>query len=158
MLTVGTPPPSASAPTASRRTPGRRLVRWTSRPTAPCVPLIRARVAAALTAWGISGDLADTLLLTVAELVGNAVRHAAPLTDRLHVTVAAGGGRLRLEVEDGDPTPPPLDLAATTEVDPDAESGRGLLIVGLLVAEAHGQLTVRAHQFGKTVRVCVPVA
>ncbi|MEU6883325.1 ATP-binding protein [Streptomyces sp. NPDC046712] len=166
MLTVTAQPttPAAASGRAPdpapgpRPTPGPRLVRWVSRPTAARVPRIRAHVGAVLAAWGISGDLADTLLLTVTELVGNAVRHAAPVTDRLHVTVAIGGGRLRLEVEDGDPTPPPAAPMAAAEVDPDAESGRGLLIVGLLVAEACGQLSVRAHEFGKTVRVCVPVA
>ena len=92
----------------------------------------------------------------MAELTGNAVRHAAPATERLRVTVSHTGGRLRLEVEDGEPTAPALHLAAATEVNPDAESGRGLLIVALLVAEARGQLTVRSHPFGKTVRVCLP--
>ncbi|MFJ5548752.1 ATP-binding protein [Streptomyces sp. NPDC093225] len=134
------------------------------------MPLLRARVGATLDAWGVPGDLAHTLLLAVAELAGNAVRHAAPATDRLRVTVAIGGGRLRVEVEDGDPTLPPMarptppgTLPDTgpdvgVEARPDAESGRGLLIVGLLVAEACGRLTAHTQPFGKRLRVCVPTA
>ncbi|MFJ7157394.1 ATP-binding protein [Streptomyces sp. NPDC101118] len=178
-------PAGAAGAGGATPAPGPRLARWASRPTAACVPLLRARVRAALAEWGVSGELADTLLLAVAELAGNAVRHAAPATDRLRVTLAVGAGRLWLEVEDGDPTPPAIpgprtasapcaDAAAgpgfepafesgfeppagaALAVDPEAEGGRGLLIVGLLVAEARGRLSVRSHRSGKTVRVCVP--
>ncbi|MEV5974839.1 ATP-binding protein [Streptomyces sp. NPDC051921] len=167
--TPATPPGTRTPPSGTPATPpgarvtpsGTRVAHWTTPPTAACVPLIRTRVGSALAAWGISGELRDTLLLTVAELVGNAVRHTAAVTERLHVTVAVVGGRVRLEVEDGDPTPPPAELTALTalaEIDPEAESGRGLPIVALLVAEACGRLSVHAREFGKAVRVCVPVA
>ncbi|MBT2398180.1 ATP-binding protein [Streptomyces sp. ISL-100] len=137
-----------TGPPSGRRT----FTHWSFSPTAATVPPIRARVRAVLEAWRISLDLSGTLLLAVSELVTNVVRHAASVADRLRVTVTFGGGWLRLDVADGDPSLPhvgPVDL--------EAEGGRGLAIVGLLVAEAGGEVSVVADRRGKTVRVCLPV-
>ncbi|MET9572244.1 ATP-binding protein [Streptomyces virginiae] len=46
----------------------------------------------------VTVDTADVLLLAVAELVGNAVRHAG--VGRVRVGVALGAGWLRLDVAD----------------------------------------------------------
>ncbi|MBT2489899.1 ATP-binding protein [Streptomyces sp. ISL-96] len=124
---------------------------WSFSPTAATVPLIRARVRAVLEAWRISVDLSDALLLAVSELATNVVRHAASVTDRLRVTVTCGGGWLRVDVADGDPSLPHVGPANL-----EAEGGRGLAIVGFLVAEAGGEVSVVADRFGKTVRVCLP--
>lgn len=137
--------------------PARVFVHWVDSPTAASVPLVRGRVRAALEGWLIAADLADTLLLAVSELVGNVVRHAAATTGRMCVGVSCGEGWLRLEVADGVAALPRLPDPAA-EADPDAESGRGLLLVQLMAAEAGGELAVLAHEFGKSVRVRIPVA
>ncbi|MEN8651323.1 ATP-binding protein [Streptomyces sp. 21So2-11] len=134
-------------PPSGRRT----FTHWSFSPTAATVPLVRARVRAVLEGWRLSLDLSDVMLLAVSELVTNVVRHAASVTDRLRVTVAFEEGRLRLDVADGDPS-----LPRVGPVDLDAEGGRGLAIVGLLVAEAGGEVSVVAGRCGKAVRVCLP--
>lgn len=149
MLTAAAHPASA--------VPARVFVHWVDSPTAASVPLVRGRVRAALEGWLVAADLADTLLLAVSELVGNVVRHAAATTGRMCVGVSCGEGWLRLEVADGVAALPRLPDPAA-EVDPDAESGRGLLLVQLMAAEAGGELAVLAHEFGKSVRVRIPVA
>ncbi|MFJ3922073.1 ATP-binding protein [Streptomyces sp. NPDC090022] len=134
--------------------PGRDCAHWAARPTPATVPLVRSRVRAVLEGWQVSLAVADALVLAVSELVGNAVRHAARASDRLGVSVTLVGGWLQLEVTDGDPAlPPPVHA-----VDAEAEGGRGLLIVTLLLAEVGGELAVLAHEFGKTARVRIPVA
>ncbi len=75
--------------------------------------------------------LADAVTV-LAELVGNAVRHAAPLPGNV-VQVAwrlLEGGRLLIWVTDGGSTRSPAAKAA----DPDAVDGRGLTIVQALAA------------------------
>ncbi|HEY9369141.1 ATP-binding protein [Streptomyces sp.] len=155
--------PAHPAPCAPARTttpaPARAFAHWVAEPTAETVPLVRTRVRAVLEGWRIASDVADTLLLAVSELVGNVVRHAAAATGRMRVGVFCGGGWLRLEVADGAADLPRLpDPSAEVDVDPDAEDGRGLLLVQLLAAEAGGELAVLVHEFGKSVRVRVPVS
>ncbi|MDJ0345850.1 ATP-binding protein [Streptomyces sp. H10-C2] len=132
---------------------GRTFVAWAPRPTAAVVPRIRTCTRAVLEGWRVSGAAVDTLLLAVSELVANAVQHAGAVTDRLCVTVSFGGGWLQLDVADGDPA---LPRFAGPEADPDDESGRGLMIVGLLVAEAGGEVAVIPRDRGKAVRVRIP--
>ncbi|KOU14930.1 hypothetical protein ADK52_36305 [Streptomyces sp. WM6372] len=118
--------------------------------------MLRTRVRAVLEGWPVPAEAADVLLLAVSELAGNVVQHAAA-GGRMRVGLSFDGGRLWLEVADRgvrQPRPPhPAD-----EVDPDAESGRGLLIVQLLAAEAGGELSVVASESGTSVRVFLPVA
>ncbi|MEV8311141.1 ATP-binding protein [Streptomyces flavidovirens] len=144
MLTA-LPAPRSRPPSASS------FAHWSLRPTPATVPLVRAQVSAVLKGWRISPEVAETLLLAVSELATNVVRHAAPVTDRLRVTLASVGGWLRLDVSDGDPT---LPCAGRAELG--AESGRGLAIVNLLVAEARGEMSSVASEGGKTVRVRLP--
>jgi anti-sigma regulatory factor (Ser/Thr protein kinase) len=126
-----------------------------SEPAPATVPLVRTRVRALLEGWRIAADVADTLLLAVSELVGNVVQHAA--TGRMRVGVTCGGGWLCLQVADGAAALPRLPEPAA-EVDPEAEGGRGLLLIELLTAEVGGELAVVVHELGKCVRVCVPLA
>nr|WSW57990.1 ATP-binding protein [Streptomyces sp. NBC_00998] len=135
----------------------RSFAHWAVEPTAVAVPLVRARVRDVLEGWRIAAEAVDVLLLAVSELAGNVVQHAAAATGRMRVGVAFGGGWLRLEVTDQGAGLPRLPHPAA-EIDPDAESGRGLLIVQLLAAEAGGELSVMAAEFGTSVRVCLPVA
>ncbi|MGW6852066.1 PAS domain S-box protein [Streptomyces virginiae] len=75
-----------------------------------------------LTAWGKDDEqLRETACLLVSELLSNAVRHGrGPLRLRLR----QAGRELGVEVCDGSPVLPQARFAA-----PDAESGRGLLLV-----------------------------
>ncbi|MFI7608583.1 ATP-binding protein [Micromonospora sp. NPDC049366] len=91
--------------------------------------LARHRLADELTGLVSPALLAD-LVAVLAELVGNAVRHARPLPGgvvrvawRLRETV--DGPRVQLRVTDGDTGEGPRMRAATT----DAADGRGLHIV-----------------------------
>ncbi|WP_051832451.1 ATP-binding protein [Streptomyces katrae] len=150
----------ASAPA---RTPApaparvRGFAHWVVEPTAVAVPQVRARVRAVLEGWRIAAEPADVLLLAVSELAGNVVRHAAAATAWMRVGVSFGGGWLRLEVADRGSRLRGLPHPAT-EIDPDAESGRGLLIVQLLAAEAGGELSVATREFGTSLCVCLPGA
>ncbi|MDJ0463892.1 ATP-binding protein [Streptomyces sp. H27-C3] len=116
------------------------------------VPRIRTIVRAVLEGWRVSAAVTESLLL-VSELVANAVQHAGAVTDRLHVSMALGCSWLQLEVLDGDPVLP----CTGREVDVDAESGRGLLIVHLLIAEMCGEVTALPRGCGKALRVRIPV-
>ncbi|MFF5962687.1 ATP-binding protein [Streptomyces collinus] len=101
-----------------------------------------ARLARRLTAlrldeWGIPYDSPphDDLVLIVAELTANAVRHGhvAGRDFRLRVHATADGGTVRVEVTDtrAERLPRRPDAHAT----PDAEeTGRGLLLVSRLAA------------------------
>ncbi|WP_326586417.1 ATP-binding protein [Streptomyces sp. NBC_01294] len=133
----------------------RSFAHWVTDPGAESVPQVRARVRAALEGWRVPCGAADVLLLAVSELVGNVVRHAS--AGRMRVGMAAGGGWLRLEVTDRGVGLPRLP-APRSGIDPESEDGRGLLIVQLMTAELGGELSVVAHEFGKSVRVCVPLA
>lgn len=86
-----------------------------------------------LTRWSVAEDAADSVLLTVCELVTNAVEHALP---PLHFGLSRDPGtqRVHIEVSDGGPAATHSDWAAGCTPD---EHGRGLEIVDQLTA-AHG--------------------
>ncbi|MFE5096364.1 ATP-binding protein [Streptomyces sp. NPDC056638] len=86
-----------------------------------------------LTRWSVAEDAADSVLLTVSELVTNAVEHARP---PLHFALSRDPGtqRVHIEVSDGGPAAMDGDWAASCTPD---EHGRGLAIVDQLTA-AHG--------------------
>jgi PAS domain S-box-containing protein len=92
-----------------------------------------------LVGWGL-GQFQETVRLLVSELVTNAVRHTAT---ELMVRLMVDGGCLRCEVVDGSPVVPTPSLT----VQPDATSGRGLMLVDLL-SERWG---VDDHPTGKVV-------
>ncbi|MFH8475408.1 ATP-binding protein [Streptomyces sp. NPDC018000] len=94
------------------------------------VPLVRRFVREALVDWACDAR-ADDVLLCVSELATNALRHGVPPGRgfRLHLYLEPADGVLRVEVHDsGDGEVRPSDSGAT----PDAESGRGLLLVAAL--------------------------
>lgn len=94
--------------------------------------LVRRRLVGDLTARGVPADLLDDAALVVSELVGNALRHGAPLPgggldaawemapDSVHVEVTDGG-----EGHDD-------ERSWTRAGSADDESGRGLAIIGML--------------------------
>jgi CheY-like chemotaxis protein len=83
----------------------------------------RAFAQRALEGW-CEGDLGDTVTLLLSELVTNAVVHAASAPN---VAIHLLPDRIHVEVADADPAElHPL------EASPDAESGRGLLLVDAL--------------------------
>ncbi|MEV7862159.1 ATP-binding protein [Streptomyces hirsutus] len=112
--------------------------------------LARLFVAHCLDSWGHPYDsgVNETLALITAELCANAVRHGwVPGRDfHVRLTTEADGGRLRVEVSD---TRAERRPAVTAPADPDAESGRGLLLVTAL-ADDRG-VTDRRSGPGKTV-------
>jgi len=87
----------------------------------------RAQVRAIVIAWKLPVDPYVAALLT-SELVTNAVRHEASPAVMLDITCSSG--QLRIDVHDSSRAmPAPADAPA------DAETGRGLIIVGALADE-----------------------
>lgn len=96
---------------------------------------------AALGAWQVQPDLTDTAVLMVSELVANAIVHQAggagprgdawPLdSERISLTLRHAPGQLVVEVFDASSDPPVL-----ADAGPEAESGRGLMLVHALSKE-----------------------
>jgi anti-sigma regulatory factor (Ser/Thr protein kinase) len=71
--------------------------------------------------------LLDPVLLTVSELVGNAVRHGRPPVD---LRLRRAGAGVRVDVHDDAPEEPAVGSNSDA-----AESGRGLLLVEAVAAE-----------------------
>lgn len=104
----------------------------------------------------VTGELMDGLLLILSELVTNAVRHAALLSEEIGVEVSLDADRVRLGVEDGHPYRPAALAAAPGR---EYTGGRGLLMVKAVVAEAGGLCEAdRTASGGKVVRVAMPLA
>ncbi len=101
-----------------------------------------------LTAWGKDDEqLRETACLLVSELLSNAVRHGrGPLRLRLR----QAGRELGVEVCDGSPVLPQARFAA-----PDAESGRGLLLVDSMASSWGTLPTAEARPSGLPCR-CPP--
>ena len=100
-------------------------------PAGPQAPS-RARRATreALTRWQLP-SLVDRVVLVVSELLTNSVRYGRP---PLCLVLTRRPRTVRVDVHDAVPSEPPLQAAAGS---PDAESGRGLLIVSA-VADSVG--------------------
>lgn len=110
----------------------------------PCrkssVPRMRRAAVEILGSWGLQA-LAEDAELCVSELAGNAVRHASERRDARQmglVMEVTDAGRLRVEVHDAWGGVPRV-----RRVEPDAESGRGMVVVAGLaedwgVAPRHG--------------------
>ncbi|MEW2271699.1 ATP-binding protein [Streptomyces griseofuscus] len=97
------------------------------------VSTARRQVAKSLADWGITDELADSVVLLASELVTNAVRHCRVTCALVEVTLTLRERELRLEVSDPerDRFPQPRDSAL------DEEGGRGLALVAAL-AETWG--------------------
>ncbi|MGV9990543.1 ATP-binding protein [Streptomyces sp. NPDC003374] len=112
-------------------------MRFTSTPRG--ARLARRLAAVRLDAWGIpyGTDPHDALVLIVAELTANAVRHGhVPGRDfHLRLHAAADGGTVRVEVTDTRAEHHPRrPTAAEATAGPEQETGRGLLLVSHLAA------------------------
>lgn len=95
----------------------------------------RRRTLTALASCGLPTPLLDDVALVVSELVGNAVRHGAPVPDGgVLVSWELDGSRLRIEVCDGGGGPRGLleDEGPRPEAPLSAEGGRGLAIVATI--------------------------
>lgn len=112
-------------------------------PVVENVPEARHGAQLALAAWAVPDDVAETIALILTELATNAVRHARRHGRTFDVALAHDGGKtIEVEVSDGSPHHPVLN-----GYDPDATSGRGLLLVDALCEE----WGVREREFGKSV-------
>ncbi|WP_232485669.1 ATP-binding protein [Streptomyces fildesensis] len=101
-----------------------RLFEVAFTPAKARVAHMRRITATHLRYWRVHGDVVDNIVVTVSELVTNALRYAP---GDVVLTVRFAGGELRIEVFDGNPVP-----ARPREPAEDDESGRGLLLVTLL--------------------------
>lgn len=149
------PPGAASASPVPPR--GCSSVSWAVRPRADLVPRVRASLRSTLEGWKVDPDRVEVLLLVATELVSNAVRHAGAVTRRLRITLALGEGWLQLDVADGDPALPRIGPDVERPA-LEAESGRGLLIVGLLIHGSEGELAAFRAELGKVVRARIPAS
>jgi anti-sigma regulatory factor (Ser/Thr protein kinase) len=99
--------------------------RRVSLPAAPTAPgRARGQVQATIEAWEVPVDKSVAVLLT-SELVTNAVRHETGDTITLVITCAYG--QLHVDVHDTS-----CDLPVPVDGPPDAETGRGLMLVANL--------------------------
>ncbi|MFE2558350.1 ATP-binding protein [Streptomyces sp. NPDC059352] len=129
-------------------------MRFTSTPRG--ARLARRLVSHRLHEWGHSYSTTanDTVTLLAAELTANAVRHGhVPGRDlHLRLTVNSAATTIRIEVTDTRTERMPTLTAPA----PDAESGRGLLLVAALAT--HWGTTPRITAPGKTVRAQLVVS
>ena len=122
------------------RTTDRRSTRRMP-PTSASVFLARRSTRQLLTAWEVAPDVVGAAELVVSELVTNAARQSE---DPVDVVLACEGPVLRIEVTDTSHRMPVLPVE---DVDADATSGRGLLLVDAL-ADRWG---VQSEGLGKRV-------
>jgi len=126
-------------------------------PAVPCaVRVARETADQALAEWGIGPrhPVVDPALLILAELVTNAVRHAAVLSPTVTVTYAAGPDCLAFSVHDRHPRQPSLLDACT------GTGSGGLTTVMELVVARDGAAGVRtdADGRGKSVWITLPLS
>jgi hypothetical protein len=100
----------------------KRCVPLTAGPMAPGIA--RGQVRATIAAWDIPVDTSVAILLT-SELVTNAVMHEAGET--LNLVITCGYGQLGIDVHDTS-----CELPVPVDGPPDAETGRGLVLVASL--------------------------
>jgi hypothetical protein len=130
---------SGQADEAGTAWPHQSFLELGALPTA--APCARLHTTLVLWEWEL-GTLVHTAGLVVSELVGNAVQasagltgsrfagHWAPGTPPVRVWLSADDHRVVIQVWDGSDRPP-----VPQPVEPEADSGRGLLLVGAVSAE-----------------------
>lgn len=100
---------------------------------AEATPWARRHVRDVLSAWQVTDERIDTTELAVCELVSNAVQHVAPDAPNTHVRLTLRHNESQVIAEVADPSDhPPVPSTVMSE---DAESGRGLFIVGEISKE-----------------------
>jgi anti-sigma regulatory factor (Ser/Thr protein kinase) len=112
------------------------LAEFTALPETPY--WARRHAKAILGAWQVPPEKIETAVLLVSELVTNAINATARPerellsgdAQRIVQTLRRQPGWIVIEVSDSDPNPPML-----AEAEPDAESGRGLMLVQALSKE-----------------------
>jgi anti-sigma regulatory factor (Ser/Thr protein kinase) len=114
---------------------------------APSASVVRRELRSWLEQKGFQGETVDDARVVVSELVGNSVRHAAPLgLNEIAVSWSLEGDDLVISVSDGGGTTTPQVLSTERS----AISGRGLSIVEALVDRwwvdnERGQTTVHVR-------------
>jgi two-component sensor histidine kinase len=92
---------------------------------------VRRALRADLAAHDIAPESIDEVLLVTSELVGNAVRHTAPVGEQdLIVSWQLSRNSVVVEVSDPSPQRPVLRRAS-----PDEPSGRGLIVVDAIATQ-----------------------
>jgi anti-sigma regulatory factor (Ser/Thr protein kinase) len=100
-------------------------------PALPCAPgEARAKVRTLLRSWGIDAQLCDDVVLVASELVTNAIVHTSGHEVGCRLSNAHGVIRIEVEDEGSRHTAPRARPAP-----PDAQSGRGLVLVASLSAD-----------------------
>ncbi|HET7357374.1 MAG TPA: ATP-binding protein [Nocardioidaceae bacterium] len=113
---------------------------------ASSVGVARKKLRSWMSAQHLPVERVEEARVVLSELIGNAVRHARPLSDgTLLVAWSLDGGALRLSVTDGGGRGRPHTVHAA----PNAVSGRGMLIVDTLadswwVDQSGSRTTVQA--------------
>jgi anti-sigma regulatory factor (Ser/Thr protein kinase) len=102
-----------------------RRIALTAGPAAPAEA--RRQVRAAIDAWDVPVD-PDVAVLLTSELVTNATRHQPGETVLLTITCSCG--QLRVDVHDTS-----CSVPVPADAPPDAEAGRGLMLVASLSAD-----------------------
>jgi anti-sigma regulatory factor (Ser/Thr protein kinase) len=101
----------------------------------PSASAVRHRFVDELRGRGLPGLVVDDAALVLSELVGNAIRHGAPLpTGGIRVSWSISPEAIRIEVADGGRGPLQHEASVPLESggSADAERGRGLAIVSML--------------------------
>ena len=111
----------------------------TTLPASVSTPAAARAVARDAVARGRAGVRVEDVALVVSELVTNAVLHG---DGEITLDVVVEESRVHIAVEDGD-----LSTPAPVERPPDAETGRGLMLVSKIAA----QWGVRSGDHGKVV-------
>ncbi|MCZ4098955.1 ATP-binding protein [Streptomyces sp. SID13666] len=107
--------------------PSPRLFTVAFTPAKARVAYMRRITTTHLRYWRVPVDASEDIVVSVSELVTNALRYAP---DDVVLTVRYADDELRIEVFDGNPAP-----ARPREAAEDDESGRGLFLVALLAGD-----------------------
>ncbi|MGW2295327.1 ATP-binding protein [Streptomyces violaceorubidus] len=125
-------------------------------PAPPAVRVARETAEQALAEWGVNPGhpVVAPALLILSELVTNSVRHAAPPSEQVTVTYAAGAGCLAFAVHDRHPHQPRLHGAGTA-----GRGTGGLATVMELTGTLGGTAVVRGDGDGrgKSIWITLPL-
>jgi len=137
-----------------------KVVSWVFPCAASSVPQARRHVRSALAGWGVpdgdpAGDVWEDLELVVGELAGNATKFCR---GRIRMTVEVHHNHARVEVLDDGDGRESLHLTEPKAPSPDAESGRGLVIVSALSSSWGAERTSTSVAGGSGTKVWAELA